>query len=71
MSLVLLFSLNIVFVAAIWHMDVQHNLDRLGQKQTRGLLKISPESAYRVSQYVLILTLLAIDTLFIITFVQK
>lgn len=71
MSLVLLFSLNIVFVTALWHMDVQHNLDRLGQKKTRGFLKISPESAYRVSQYVLILTLLAIDTLFIITFVQK
>ncbi|MEX2008316.1 MAG: hypothetical protein WD850_02430 [Candidatus Spechtbacterales bacterium] len=61
--LFLLFFLNILFVGAVWHMDINHHLDREGVKVTRGIFRITPETAYRVSQYLLIATLLAIDAL--------
>jgi len=51
-------------------MDVNHNLDRLGEKQTRGISKMSPERAYRLSQYVLISSLILIDILFVLTFLE-
>ncbi len=63
---VLLFLLNIIFVGALWHMDIHHNLDRLGHTETRGIFKMTPEKAYRYSQYVLVLTLFLIDILFIL-----
>lgn len=66
MKLFLLFLLNILFVGAIWHMDVSHNLDRGGVKKTRGVFKISPDAAYRLSQYALILSLILIDLIFIV-----
>ncbi|MCL5970339.1 MAG: hypothetical protein M1450_02475 [Patescibacteria group bacterium] len=62
----LLIILNILFVAAVWHMDLNHNLDRLGEKKTRGVFKITPEKGYRYSQYFLIAVLIAIDLLFLI-----
>ncbi len=68
MTLILLFFLNILFVGALWHMDVHHNLDRLGQSETRGMFKMKPATAYRYSQYVLVLSLLLIDALFVLTF---
>jgi hypothetical protein len=63
--LLLLFLLNILFVAALWHMDVHHNLDRFGEALTRGVFKIKPEKAYRYSQYVLLCSLLLMDALFV------
>lgn len=66
--LILLFLLNIIFVGALWHMDVHHNLDRLGHSETRGIFKMRPEKAYRLSQYVLLLSLFLIDILFCLTF---
>lgn len=67
MILISLFILNILFVGAIWHMDVHHNLDKYGHDETRGVFKMKPEKAYRYSQYVLILVLIAIDILFVAT----
>jgi hypothetical protein len=67
-AVILLFCLNIVFVGALWHMDVHHNLDRLGQPLSRGMFKIKPETAYRYSQYVLLLSLLSMDALFVFTY---
>jgi hypothetical protein len=57
-----------MFVGALWHMDVHHNLDRLGHSETRGMFKIKPETAYRYSQYALLLSLFLIDALFVLTF---
>lgn len=68
MTLVILFFLNIIYVGALWHMDVHHNLDKYGHTETRGVFKMTPERAYRYSQYVLMVILLAIDTLFVVTF---
>ncbi len=51
-------------------MDVHHNLDKLGQSETRGMFKMKPEKAYRYSQYILLITLLLIDVLFILAFVN-
>lgn len=68
MVLILLFLLNIIFVGALWHMDVHHNLDKLGHSETGGIFKMKPEKAYRYSQYVLLLSLLLIDTLFVWAF---
>ena len=70
MKLILLFALNILLVGALWHMDVHHNLDKLGQSETRGMFKMKPEKAYRYSQYILLITLLFIDVLFILAFVH-
>lgn len=70
MTLILLFALNILLVGALWHMDVHHNLDKLGQSETRGMFKIKPEKAYRYSQYVLLISLLLIDVLFILAFID-
>jgi len=70
MKLILLFALNILLVGALWHMDVHHNLDKLGQSETRGMFKMKPEKAYRYSQYILLITLLLIDVLFILAFVH-
>ena len=70
MTLILLFALNILLVGALWHMDVHHNLDKLGQSETRGVFKIKPEKAYRYSQYILLISLLLIDVLFILAFVH-
>lgn len=63
-----MFLLNIIFVGALWHLDVNHNLDKLGQKETRGFFKVKPEAAYRYSRYVLLLSLLLIDVLLVLTF---
>jgi hypothetical protein len=46
MTLIFLFALNILLVAALWHMDVNQNLDKFGQSETRGMFKIKPEKAY-------------------------
>ena len=70
MILIFLFALNILLVGALWHMDVHHNLDKLGQSETRGMFKIKPEKAYRYSQYILLVSLLLIDVLFVLTFVH-
>ena len=70
MTIIFLLLLNILFVLSLWHMDVNHNLDRLGEKQTRGISKMSPERAYRLSQYVLISSLILIDILFVLTFLE-
>ena len=70
MSIILLFLLNILFVGAIWHMDLSHNLDKKGESQTRGVFKIPPEKAYRYSYYVLLAVLFLIDILFVMTFVK-
>lgn len=70
MTLILLFALNILLVGALWHMDVHHNLDKLGQSETRGMFKIKPEKAYRYSQYILLISLFLIDVLFILAFVH-
>lgn len=70
MTLILLFALNILLVGALWHMDVHHNLDKLGQSETRGMFKIKPEKAYRYSQYILLICLFLIDVLFILAFVH-
>lgn len=67
MGLILLFALNIVFIVALWYLDINHSLDRLGEKDTRGLWKISPEQGFRYSQHVLILTLFLLDVLFIMS----
>lgn len=64
----LLFFLNILYVGALWHLDVCHNLDRCGQEKTRGVFKIKPELGYRLSQYILIASLLLIDFLFLFGF---
>ena len=61
----LLIILNILFVGALWHLDINHNLDRLGEKKTRGLFKVTPELGYRISIYALILILIALDLLFL------
>lgn len=63
--LILLFLLNIIFVAALWHMDVHHNLDKYNHSETSGIFKMRPEKAYRISQYILIVTLFLIDVLFV------
>ena len=70
MKLILLFALNILLVGALWHMDVHHNLDKLGQSETRGMFKMKPEKAYRYSQYILLFSLLLIDVLFVLAFVH-
>lgn len=70
MALIILFFLNILFVSALWHMDVSHNLDKLERPKTRGVFKIKPEAAYRYSQYVLLLALLLIDVLFVLSFMK-
>ena len=59
----LLIILNILFIGSIWHMDVNHNLDRLGDKKTRGIFKIHPETGYRISQYALVILLILLDLL--------
>lgn len=68
MDLLLLFILNIIFVGAIWHMDVHHNLDKFRHTETGGVFKMRPEKAYRYSQYVLIVSLVLLDLLFVVKF---
>jgi len=58
-----LIILNILFVAAILHMNINHNLDRLGEKKTKGIFKLTPETGYRYSQYFLIAILILLDLL--------
>lgn len=70
MSLIILFFLNILFVGALWHMDVHHNLDKYGHSKTRGVFKVKPEAAYRYSQYILLLILLLVDILFVVSFMR-
>ena len=65
MELFLLFTLNILFMGALWHMDVHHSLDKYGHDETRGVFKMKPEKAYRWAQYALIVSLLLIALLFI------
>ena len=60
-----LFFLNIAYVFFLWHLDVNHALDRLGQEKTRGVFKIKPEAGYRFSLYGLIIILMLIDLLFL------
>lgn len=61
--IIIVLLLNGVFLVSLWHMDVNHNLDRLGEKQTRGVLKISPEAGYRISQYCLVAAVFLLDLL--------
>jgi len=51
-------------------MDVNHNLDKKGERQTRGVFKLSPEKAYRYSYYFLLAVLFLIDVLFVMTFTK-
>jgi len=64
----LAFILTIVAVASIWHIDVNHNIDRLGQEKTRGIFKLKPEKAIRYAQYTLIFTIIIYD--FIIAYLS-
>ena len=64
--MIFLFVLNVAYMFFLWHMDVNHNLDKLGENKTRGIFKIRPEFAYRLSQYGLIAVLLLIDLLILI-----
>lgn len=70
-TLILLFLLNILFIAAVWHITVAHQIQKLGQKKTGGVLKISPEKAFLLSEYALILILFLIDVLFVIMFWRR
>lgn len=70
MELIILFVLNILFVGAVWHMDVHHNLEKQGQRTAGGVFRFKTEDAYRYSQYVLIITLILIDLLFVFKFYQ-
>ena len=54
---------NGLFLIALWHLDVNHNLDRLGEKGTRGIFKITPEAGYRISEYLLIASVFLLDCL--------
>lgn len=65
MTLIALLLLNILFVMALWHMDITSNEDRLGAKLTRGIFKIPPERAYRLAEYALVCILIALDILFV------
>lgn len=55
-------------MGAVWHMDVGHNLSLEKKQKTEGVFRVSPKQAYRYSQYVLILTLILIDLLFVFKF---
>jgi len=70
-ELIILILLNILFVGALWHMDVHHNLDKVGKTEVGSLFKMKPEKAYRYSQYILIFSLILIDILFITTFFSE
>ncbi len=56
-----LILLNTFFIISLWHLDINHNLDRVGEKKTRGVFKIPAEKGYRISQYGLILGVLLFD----------
>jgi hypothetical protein len=71
LSLILLFLLNILFVAALWHVTVNYQIQKLGQKKTGGVLKISSETAFILSEYCLFLILFLIDILFVVMFWSK
>jgi hypothetical protein len=71
LSLILLFLLNILFVAALWHVTVNYQIQKLGQKKTGGVLKISSETAFILSEYCLVLILFLIDILFVVMFWSK
>lgn len=60
-----LIILNAFFFILLWHLDVHHNLDRLGVKETRGFFNISSEKAYRLSQYGLVATIFLFDLLIV------
>jgi len=70
-GIILLFFLNISFVAALWHISINRQLEKLGQKKTGGVLKISPETGFLLSEYVLVLILFLIDILFVVMFLNK
>ena len=55
--------LNGVVLASLWHMSINHTLDRLGEKLTRGVLKITPEAGYIISQYCLVAAVFLLDLL--------
>lgn len=65
-----LFALNIAFTMAVWHMDLNHHLDLEGARVTRGIFKIKPETAYRISEYALIGSLFLIDILVLVLLKQ-
>jgi hypothetical protein len=70
-GIILLFLFNILFVIALWHITISHQIQKLGQKKTCGVLKISPEKAFLFSEYTLILIMFLIDILFVIMFWRK
>jgi hypothetical protein len=67
MSVFFLIIADIAFMFFLWHMDVNHNIDRMGGTKTRGVFKMSPEAAYRWSQYGLLTTLVLLNVLFFLT----
>lgn len=71
MALFLLFILNILFLVALTHMSLHHNLQKLGQKKTGGILKVSTEMGFILSEYALGAILILIDLLFIVLFFNK
>lgn len=58
---IILIVLNIFFVMALWHMDVNHVMAEDGKKRTRGFFHFGPERAYRTSQYALIALVILVD----------
>jgi len=70
-GVILLFILNILFVGAVWHISASHQIGKLGQKRTGGVLKLSPETAFLLSEYVLISILFLIDVLFVVMFWKR
>ncbi len=59
--------LNIFFIMALYHMNMNADFSRMGKKVTRGVFKITGEQAYRYSEYCLIAILMFIDVLFVFT----
>jgi len=58
-------------MAALWHITVSHQIEKLGQKKTGGFLKISPATAFLLSEYIIVLILFGIDILFVAMFLNR
>jgi hypothetical protein len=62
---VILLLLNTTFVIALWHMS--HNfMLKDKQPETRGLLKLSHEDAYRFPEYTALAAFVITDIIFLI-----
>lgn len=63
LAVIITLFLNAVFIASLRHMDINHHLIRSRERQAGGVVKISPEKGYRISQYGLIIVVLLLDLL--------